>query len=137
MVETVSQKLFLSALTVLILFNAIFYISGYNDALFSLESLINIFVLVGVTVVVISIIPFLGGENTVMWFAKTIIIVGFLYQVRFNVMGYNFPVGVGLVSNLTGMFSESIEELSFMPWIFFHLIGVIGLIGGLTMDTGD
>ena len=132
-----SQKIFLSSLAILIVFNVLFYVSGYNDKILSAMHVISILLSLGLIAIGISVLPFAGGEVTITWFVKVVILISILYQIDFKMMGFKFPIGIGLVSNLTIMFSESIEELSFMPWIFFNIVGIVGLISGIISMSGS
>lgn len=124
-------KAFISVLVVLVLFNAVFYIAGYNDDLLSFSSIIGIFLSLGVIAVVVSIIPTTSAGSTISWFLQTIMILSILYSISFSVLTYNLTIGVGLVTKLTNMFSGSVNDLSFIPYLFFHLLGIIGLLAGL------
>lgn len=132
----VAQKIFVSCIITLVLFNFIFYVSGLNPELLNTGNLIGIFVSLGVIVVIAAVVPTVSGGGTVKWFAWSLIMLGLFYSVTFQVLGKNIPIGFGLASNLTNMFSGDLESISFMPWLFFTAIGMIGVISGIVMTGG-
>ena len=133
------QKIFLGCLITLILFNLLFYITGYNDSYLSSSSIIGLFVTLGLVAVAISVLPIIDSESTAKWFLSVVIMASILFQftVTIPVVEWEMPpIGIGLATNLSGMFSSDINSLSFMPFIFFTMIGLIGLISGIISMSG-
>jgi hypothetical protein len=133
----VAEKVFVSCIIVLLLFNFIFYVSGYNPDLLSVGSIIGIFVTLGGIAVIVSFIPTVSAGGTVQWFATSLIMVGLFYSVSFQVLSYNVHIGLGLASNITNMFSADMGTIAFMPFLFFTAIGLIGIISGIIMFAGS
>lgn len=131
-----ATKIFLSCLTTLILFNALFFITGYNTSIISYESILGVFLTLGGIAILISLIPTTSASGTIKWFMAIIIMTSIMYSITFTVLTYNLTVGIGLASNLTNMFSGDLNSLSFMPWLFFMVIGLIGLISGIMATSG-
>ncbi len=136
----VAQKIFVSCLIALVLFNFIFYVSGLNPDLLSAESLIGIFIALALIAVIASIIPTVSAGGTVSWFLWTAIMAGLFYSVSFDIQlgifSRHIIIGFGLASHLTEMFVGDINNVSFIPWLFFTTIGLIGVISGIVMAGG-
>src|SRR4030042_5769580 len=132
----VAQKIFLSCLTTLILFNLLFFLTGYNTSFLSYDSVTGIFITLGIIAVIVSALPLVDSESTMKWFLHTIIICSILYSFSFKILGYPINVGIGLASNLSNMFSSDIATLSFMPWLFFTFLGLLGVICGVISTSG-
>lgn len=133
------QKIFLSCLVTLILFNLLFYITGYNDSFLSYESILSLFITLGLTAIVIAVLPVIDSESTAKWFLSIVMMASILYRftVTIPVIDWELPpIGIGLATNLSGMFDADINSLSFMPFIFFTIIGLIGLISGMISMSG-
>lgn len=104
-----------------------------------MSSIIGIFLTLGVIAVGVSVIPTTSGGSTITWFLSTIIVLSILYSISFNVLTFNMTVGIGLVTKLTNMpqFSSDLNNIGFMPYLFFQVIGLIGLIGGIFAMKGS
>lgn len=133
----VAQKIFISCMVTLVLFNFVFYVSGLNADLLSAGSLIGFFLTLGAIAVVVSVIPLLNGGSVLQWFSSSLIMIGLFYSVNLSVLTYNVPIGIGLASNITNMFSSDMTALSFMPFLFFTAVGLIGIISGIIMFAGN
>lgn len=132
------QKIFISCLVTLILFNILFFVTGLNSELFTYDKVLATFVTLGIIAVVISALPIIDSESTMRWFVSIVIICSIMYSITFNVLGYNITIGVGLASNLTNMFVANINNISFLPWLFFTSISLLGIISGImAMSGGD
>lgn len=132
----VAEKVFVSCLIALVLFNFVFYVSGLNPDLLSVGSLIGIFITIGGIAVVVSVIPFLNTGGSVSWFGNSLIMLGLFYSVGFDVLSYHVQIGIGLASNLTNMFNSDLNSITFMPYLFFLALGVVGTLAGIIMMSG-
>ena len=131
-----TQKIFLSSVVTLLFFNIAFYIIGLNETLLSAGSIIGYFITLSVIAVIISIIPTTSAGSTITWLMRVVIIVSIIYSVSFNVLTYSLSVGVGLCTQLTNMFSSSVNSLEFIGWLFFTIIGIVGTISGIIAMSG-
>lgn len=131
-----TQKIFLSSIITLLVFNIAFFITGYNDTLLSATSIIGYFLTLAVIAVVISIIPTTSAGSTITWLMRVVMVVSIIYSVSFNVLTYTLTVGVGLCSKLTNMFSSNVNNIGFIGWLFFMIIGLVGTVSGLLSMSG-
>lgn len=133
-----AQKIFVSCLITLVLFNILFYLTGYNVSMMDTGTIISMFVTAGLLAATIAMIPTTSGGGTLTWFISTLMMLALLYAIDVPIFTYTLRIGVGLVSNLTGMFSGDVNSLSFLPFMFFNAIGLIGILSGvMMMNSGD
>lgn len=131
-----TQKIFISSILTLAVFNIAFYIVGLNETLFSYGSIIGYFITLGVIAVGISIIPTTSAGSTITWLMRVVIVVSIIYSISFNVLTYTISVGMGLCTQLTNMFSSDINNITFIGWVFFTIIGLVGTISGIVSMSG-
>lgn len=129
-------NILLICLSTLALFNILFFLAGYNANLFSVSTIISILLTLGIGAVVLSSIPTASNGGAVQWILSALLFISLFYQVDFTIMGRPYSVGIGLVTNLTNHFSASPTELSFMPFLFFHVLGFVGVITGIMSASG-
>ena len=127
----VALKIFLSCTITLILFNMIFFLSGVTPTLLTWETVFGALITLGVIAVVVSVIPIADSETTMRWFMSSVFMVCMFYSVNVSVLTYNLTVGIGLVTRLTSLFSNNINSIGFIPYLFFTFIGLAGVITGI------
>jgi hypothetical protein len=133
-----TMKIFVTCLIILFLFNLGFYILGVSTYLLSWSVIFGLFTTLGIIAVAISVLPIVDSESAVQWFVSIVFVVALLYSVNLNILTYNFPVGIGLATHVIEVFDSDPEALSFLPWLFFNGVGLIGVLSGiLTMVGGD
>jgi hypothetical protein len=131
-----SAKVFLSCLVVLILFNVIFYLITTNGQLVLTNSIFSSLITLGLIAVVASVVPFTGGETALRWFFSTLLMVGIVFGTDVTVLGYTFPIGIGLGSNMINLFSADVSGLGMLPFLFFTFISLIATISGIMLTAG-
>lgn len=132
----VAQKIFISCMATLIIFNLLFFLTGYNTSWIAWDSVTGVFITLGIIAVIVSALPLIDSESTMKWFMHTIIICSIMYSFSFTILGYPINVGIGLASNLANMFSSDINTIAFMPWLFFTFTGLLGVICGVISVSG-
>jgi len=105
------------------------------------DAVIGLVITLGIIAVLISLIPLTSGSSAVKWFISTILVTCLLFSYSFTldliVFKRDVNVGIGLCGNLMGLFSSSVENITFMPYLFFLSIGLLGLISGvITLGGG-
>lgn len=133
-----AKDLFIKVVAFLGFINFILYLANIS-ILMNIGSIITTFVSLGLIVVAISILPFVNsGSQSVKWFIITALVVAMLYSIQFDVMTWHVVIGLGLVTNITNLFSSSPTHISFLPFLFFNFLGFIALISGiLGMGSGE
>lgn len=124
-------KVFAGSLFTLILFNMVFYLSGYSPSILNAGQLLGTFITIGLIAIGIALIPFTTSSSTVRWFMSIVIVISLIYSVSFNILTWNVTIGVGLSTNLANMFPSSTSSIAFMPWLFFTFLGLLGLVSGI------
>lgn len=127
------MKVFLLCIMTLIFFNLLFWILGLNYEFITITSIISIFLVLGGIAIVVAIIPTTNAGGAVLWLMSMVIMAGLFYKVQVGILQYNIQVGIGLSTNLANMFSTNINELAFLPYIFFQLLGLGGVISGMVL----
>ena len=135
------KKIFISILATLIFFNIIFYVISLSGFLFYESDIVSVFLTLGVIAIGVSIAPIVDSEGPIVWFMSIIVICSILYQIKLTipVIHVNLPpIGVGLVTRLTNLpvCSSDINSIWFMPFIFFHTLGLMGVISGILSISG-
>lgn len=130
------EKILVCVITILVFFNLIFYVSGYNSELASSSAILNYFVHFGIIAVIIAMLPTTSGSGTINYVLGGAIMLGILYAFDFTLLGYHFQLGIGLASNLAGMFDSDPGAFSFLPNLFFNMLGLIGVISGMIILAG-
>ena len=127
-------SIFLSIMLVLIIFNFM-YIQTMPDK-------VNMVVLGGIMGLVSSVLAIgvvggiqilgsgLNGESIKIMFG-----VGTLLNVLFQINIGGFPLGLGLINNLSGAFSTG--DLWGLGYFLASSIGIVGLISGLMIILGS
>ncbi len=131
-----AQSIFIKILAVLITFNFLFYLVGWNSGFLDVAGIIGIFVGLGVITVIIAIIPFTYASTSIKWLMSTIVVVSIIYRFDFDILTYHLSYGIGLASSLSAMFNSNPNVLGFMPYLFFTFLGLIGLITGIVAMGG-
>jgi hypothetical protein len=126
-----AKDIFLKVLAFLGFINFVLYLADVSNLL-DIGSIITTFVSLGLIVVAISILPFVNsGSSSVKWFIITALVVAMLYSVQFDVMTWHVVIGLGLITNITNLFSSSPTNISFLPFLFFNFLGFIALVSGI------
>ena len=132
-----SSKVFLSCLTVLILFNFVFYLVTSSGQLVPVDIIIGNLITLGLITVVASVIPFTGGETAMKWFFSTIMMLCIIFRLDITILTYNVSVGLGLGSNMINLFAGDISGLGLLPFLFFTFISLIATISGIMLTAGS
>lgn len=127
------KGVFLTMVTILILFNAIYVIASPEASnimyLGALTGLISTVLAVGV----ISGIQFLGsGLNSES--IRIIFSVGAILNMLFRISIAGFPVGIGLVNNIMSIFSPT--DFAGLGYFAVSIISIITLISGIITVVG-
>jgi hypothetical protein len=136
----VASKIFIGSMTILTVLNLFAYNLYPSMAILSLSGIIGMFTLLLSTGVLVTLNVFGSGfdsgmvKNVIFFFA----IFGLLAQFQFNVFtGYNFTLGLGLLTNMLNIFSGSDFGSVFGFYIIF-IIGILAFVSGfIMMNSGD
>jgi hypothetical protein len=131
-----SEKILTVVLAIVIFFNLIFFITGYTADMINASSILGYFVSVAIIGVIISIIPTTSASGAVTYLLSGVLMMMTLYGFDFTVGGYHVQLGIGLVSNLAGMFSSNPNSLAFLPYLFFNALGLLGVLSGIIILAG-
>ncbi len=113
---------------VLILFNFIAFLLGFNPSFFNPLSLIANFVVIGGLIALTALIPLInGGSSQITWIGKVGLMISILFSV--NIIGFN--LGLGLCSNLMNLGVADINNILCLPYYFFLGLGIMALISGV------
>jgi hypothetical protein len=137
-----SGKIFLSVLVTLIFFNIVFYLIGYNSEIVSTDRIIGVFITLGVIALLAGLLPLTDVGAPAKWLMSIISILSILYAITIPLS--KIPLlklpdqkyGVGLASSLIGMFSSDPASISFIPFLFFTSLSLIGVISGMMAISG-
>jgi hypothetical protein len=131
-----ASKVFLSCLTVLILFNVVFYLITTSEQLIPTELIIGNLITLGLIAVVASVVPFTGGETALRWFFSTIMMLCIVFRLDLQILTYTLSIGIGLGSNMINLFAGDITGLGLLPFLFFTFISLIATISGIMLTAG-
>lgn len=131
-----SSKVFLSCLTVLILFNVVFYLITTSGQLLPTDSMFGFLVTIGLIAIGGSVITLSLAGTAIKWFFSTLVIVGIIFGTTVQVLGYNFQIGLGLGQNMISLFAGDITGLGLLPFLFFSFISLIATISGIMLVAG-
>jgi hypothetical protein len=130
-----TQAIFMSGIIVLLLFNMVYVVSE-PDALWTLTvGAVTGFIASVLAVGVISGINILGsglsGISVKILFGVATIL-NMLYQVEIA----GFPLGMGLASNLTAIFTSGDSLLQFLSYLVATVFSIVMLITGVMFVQG-
>lgn len=143
----VGTKVFLSCLITLVIFNFLFYMMGYNNKLLDYTRIISTVVVFGIIVVVVSIIPTTSAGGSIKWLIMSLIAVTMFYSYTFTIdidwglIQYHsapLTIGIGLCTTILDVFGTmNMNSLTFLPWLFFTFLGLVGVISGIIAMSGS
>lgn len=135
-----SQEIFIILMVTLLVFNfCIVSLSGDPQTFLlnlSIGGVLTV-VLAGMIAAVASAINVLGsgvnpaGTKIIFGFA---VLLGILFQITFNIGTASIPLGIGLLTNVFGVFN--ITDFWGIPFFLTAIIGVTILVTGLQSITG-
>lgn len=131
-----SEKILTIVIATVVFFNLVFYVTGYNATLVNASTIISELVSVGVIAILISLIPTTSASGAVTYLLSGVVMLTILYSFNFSILTYNIQIGVGLVSNLSSMFPGDPSSLSFLPFLFFNMLGLLGVVSGMIVLAG-
>lgn len=128
-----AQKIFIICLFIFVFFNVIFYMAKLNTFMLSASSIIGIFITLGGIAVILSIIPTTNAAPALKWFMSIILVVSIFYSITIpgGLMGPTITIGIGIATNIISMFSSDTNSFSFLPWIFFTILSLLGVVCGM------
>lgn len=133
-----SGKIFLSVIVTLIIFNIVFYLTGYNSEIVSTKRIIGVLITLGIIAIMLGFVPVTDMGTPAKWLMSLITMISILFSISFQVLTHDVTIGVGLASSLITMFSSDPASINFIPFLFFTALSLIGVISGmLTISGGD
>jgi hypothetical protein len=128
------EKVFGVCMVILLLCNIVVYLTTTNGTLLSSDLIVRNFITLGLVAILASVIPLTEGGTSIRWFVGALAILTLLFRITVTISGYDLTVGIGLATNIIGLFSDS--GLGLLPYLFFWFIGILATISGIIFTSG-